>query len=251
MKQIFGNREVFNNPKPVQLLKDLISLATKQNDIILDSFAGSGTTAHAVLTLNKEDGGNRKFILIECEDYADTITAERVRRVMNSVENATNENLRDGLGGSFTYCTLGEPIDEEDMLTGENLPTYEDFAHYIAYTATGSALTSQHPSHCRHVERFPRFIILYFDWRSLRIHAIISSQRRTELMTQTYTAVIQQDEGWWIGWIQEIPGVNGQERTKDELLEALRITLLEMIEYNRKEAIKAAKIDHQEIIIQI
>ena len=44
-------------------------------------------------------------------------------------------------------------------------------------------------------------------------------------MLQTYTAVIQQDEGWWIGWIQEIPGVNGQERTKDELLEALQITL--------------------------
>ena len=70
-------------------------------------------------------------------------------------------------------------------------------------------------------------------------------------MTQTYTAVIQQDEGWWIGWIQEIPGVNGQERTKDKLLEALRITLLEMIEYNRKEAIKAAKVDHEEIIIQM
>ena len=56
-------------------------------------------------------------------------------------------------------------------------------------------------------------------------------------MTQNYTAVIQKDEGWWIGWIQEIPGVNGQERTKDELLESLRITLLEMIEDNRKEAI--------------
>ncbi len=70
-------------------------------------------------------------------------------------------------------------------------------------------------------------------------------------MKQAYTAVIQQDEGWWIGWIQEIPGVNGQERTKDELLESLRITLLEMIEYNRKEAIKAAKAEHQEVPIQI
>ena len=57
-------------------------------------------------------------------------------------------------------------------------------------------------------------------------------------MTQTYTAVIQQDEGWWIGWIQEIPGVNGQERTKDELLESLRITLRETIESNREEAIR-------------
>ena len=70
-------------------------------------------------------------------------------------------------------------------------------------------------------------------------------------MKQAYTAVIQQDEDWWIGWIQEIPGVNGQERTKAELLKSLRITLLEMIEYNRKEAIKAAKVDHEEIIIQI
>ena len=57
-------------------------------------------------------------------------------------------------------------------------------------------------------------------------------------MTQTYNAVIQQDEGWWIGWIQEIPGVNSQERTKDELLETLRITLRETIEYNREEAIR-------------
>ena len=70
-------------------------------------------------------------------------------------------------------------------------------------------------------------------------------------MGQTYTAVIQQDEGWWIGWIQEIPGVNCQERTKGELLETLRITLREMIEYNREEAIKAAKIEHQEVTIQI
>ncbi len=70
-------------------------------------------------------------------------------------------------------------------------------------------------------------------------------------MIQTYTAVIQQDEDWWIGWIQEIPGVNCQERTKEELLETLRITLRETIEYNREEAINAAKIEHQEVTIQI
>ena len=70
-------------------------------------------------------------------------------------------------------------------------------------------------------------------------------------MGQTYTAVIQQDEGWWIGWIQEIPGVNCQERTKDALLETLRITLQETIEYNREEAINAAKVDHQKVAIQI
>lgn len=136
----------FNNPKPTRLITNLIEIAegvSKKNDtVVLDCFAGSGTTAHAVLALNKEDGGNRKFILVECEDYADTITAERVRRVSNGVENATDETLRDGLGGSFTYCTLGEPIDEEGMLTGANLPTYETLADYIAYTATGRALTA-------------------------------------------------------------------------------------------------------------
>ncbi|MYC75249.1 site-specific DNA-methyltransferase [Candidatus Poribacteria bacterium] len=139
-KSIFG-KKIFDTSKPFDLIRRLILLSTDSDSIVLDSFAGSGTTAHAVLALNREDGGNRKFILVECEDYADTITAERVRRVINGVENATDETLRNGLGGAFTYCTLGEPIDEEGMLTGENLPTYETLADYIAYTATGNALT--------------------------------------------------------------------------------------------------------------
>ena len=142
LKSIFGGESVFDYPKSDLLIKRLIELGIDNDGIVLDSFAGSGTTAHAVLALNKEDGGNRKFILVECEDYADTITAERVRRVINGVENAKDETLRNGLGGSFTYCTLGEPIDEEGMLTGEILPTYEALADYIAYTATGGALTS-------------------------------------------------------------------------------------------------------------
>lgn len=140
LKSIFDGESVFDYPKSDLLIKRLIELGADKDSIILDSFAGSGTTAHAVLALNKEDGGNRKFILVECEDYADTITAERVRRVINGVGNAKDKNLREGLGGSFTYCTLGESIDEEGMLTGEALPAYEDLAHYIAYTATGKAL---------------------------------------------------------------------------------------------------------------
>ena len=111
-----------------------------KNAIILDSFAGSGTTAHAVLALNKEDGGNRKFILIECEGYANTVTAERVRRVIKGVDTAKDEALQQGLGGSFTYHTLGEPIDTEGMLTGDTLPAYETLASYVAYVATGSSL---------------------------------------------------------------------------------------------------------------
>ena len=78
----------FTTVKPVDLLARIIRLATDKDSIILDSFAGSGTTAHAVLALNKQDGGNRRFVLIECEDYVDGITAERVRRVIKGYKHS-------------------------------------------------------------------------------------------------------------------------------------------------------------------
>jgi DNA modification methylase len=131
------SEDVFNTVKPASLIKRILQIATDEDSIILDSFAGSGTTAHAVLALNKEDGGNRKFLLVECEDYADSITAERVRRVINGVPNARDASLREGLGGSFTYCTLGDPIDTEGMLTGEALPDYPALAAYLLHTTTG------------------------------------------------------------------------------------------------------------------
>ena len=137
MQLFFGDGTAFESPKPEGLLREIIRLGSGLNDIVLDSFAGSGTTAHAVLALNKEDGGNRKFILVECEDYADSITAERVRRVINGVPDAQDADLREGLGGSFTYCTLGEPIEMEAMLRGDALPAYESLAAYLLYTASG------------------------------------------------------------------------------------------------------------------
>lgn len=82
ISKIFGKATIFDYPKPTRLVERIVQIATKKDSIILDSFAGSGTTAHAVLDLNKKDGGTRKFILIEMMDYADTITAERVKRVM-------------------------------------------------------------------------------------------------------------------------------------------------------------------------
>jgi len=124
-------------PKPVELIRFLVGLVTSDNDIVLDSFSGSGTTAHAVLALNKEDGGNRRFILVECEDYADKITAERVRRVIKGVHKAKDENLKKGLGGSFSYFELGPPIEMESILSGDDLPPYKDLARYVFYTSTG------------------------------------------------------------------------------------------------------------------
>lgn len=83
-RAIFGTDAFdFSTPKPTKLIQRILQIATNKDSIILDSFAGSGTTAHAVLNMNKADGGNRKFICIEMMDYADTITAERVKRVIN------------------------------------------------------------------------------------------------------------------------------------------------------------------------
>ena len=137
LKFIFNNKTVFDYAKSNFLTNKIVSLGANKDSIILDSFAGSGTTAQAVLELNKEDGGNRKFILVECEDYADKITAERVRRVIKGVKDAKHENLRDGLGGTFSFWQLGNPIELKGILTKGKLPTYEELARYIFYTATG------------------------------------------------------------------------------------------------------------------
>ena len=82
LNQVLGKTGEFETPKPERLINRILQIATDKHSIILDSFAGSGTTAHAVLNLNKKDKGNRKFILVEMEDYAENITAERVHRVM-------------------------------------------------------------------------------------------------------------------------------------------------------------------------
>lgn len=137
IREYLGQSSLFATPKPVRLLSRILSISTNENDIILDSFAGSGTTAHAVLALNKEDSGNRKFILVECEDYADKITAKRVRRVIKGVKNAKDDNLKEGLGGTFSYFELGDPIEMESILKGKSLPSYEELARYVFYTATG------------------------------------------------------------------------------------------------------------------
>ena len=163
---------------------------------MLDSFAGTGSTAHAVLTQNSRDKGNRRFILVEMEDYAHQLTAERVRRVINGYEfNGTQntellrerltwrtltkasdlvhkvegiENLEghrfdrikkeikdgelivtgektvadrtEGLGGAFTYCTLGAPVELDKVLTGEALPPYAAIGAALFHMATNRAL---------------------------------------------------------------------------------------------------------------
>jgi len=136
LKEIFGAK-IFDTPKPTSLVEWLVGLHADENCIVLDSFAGAGTTGHAVLSLNSDDGGNRKFIMIECEDCADSITAERVRRVIKGVPAAKDEALKKGLGGTFSFFELGKPIELESILEGDSLPTYKELARYVFYTATG------------------------------------------------------------------------------------------------------------------
>jgi adenine-specific DNA-methyltransferase len=135
---IFGDDfEVFTTPKPVELVKRIIRLCTDEDSIVMDAFAGSATTAHAVLDMNREDTGARRFVLIESEGYADTLTAERLRRVIRGVPKAKDEVLKKGLGGTFTYVEVGDALRLETLLKGNKLPSYEDLAAYVFYTATG------------------------------------------------------------------------------------------------------------------
>jgi adenine-specific DNA-methyltransferase len=128
-KIIDGN--VFDSPKPYQLIERVLQISTNPNDIILDSFAGSGSTAHAVLNLNKLDKGNRKFIIIEMEDYAETITAERVKRVIKGY------GTTEGTGGSFDFYELGKPMFLEDGNLNE-IVGVDKIRQYVYYTETQS-----------------------------------------------------------------------------------------------------------------
>lgn len=195
IKKVFS-QAAFDTPKPLDLVARVIEIATNHDSIVLDSFAGSGTTAHAVLDANGRDSGTRRFVLVEMEDYADRVTAERVRRVINGYdytgtqrsellrEKVTWSTLRkadqlvqsvqgienlhaheydtisktvkdgelivtgkksvqertDGLGGTFTYCTLGEPVELDRILQGESLPSYASLGAVLFHTATSCAL---------------------------------------------------------------------------------------------------------------
>ena len=114
LKEIFNSEAVFTYPKPVKLIQRCLELYSDKNSIILDAFAGSGTTGHAVINLNNQDGGNRKFILIENADYCSTVTAERVRRV----------------GGHFNFYRIGEKL-FTDTNQINSAVTFEQLAKHI------------------------------------------------------------------------------------------------------------------------
>lgn len=140
IESIFGGR-VFNNPKPKELIKYLFSFVFNEKEdsegIYLDSFAGSGSTAHAVFDLNKQDGGNRKIILVEMGDYADSITAERVKRVISGY--GEGKKAIEGTGGDFTFYELGVPLLTSVGNINEEVDV-KDLREYIWYMETHAPL---------------------------------------------------------------------------------------------------------------
>lgn len=130
LSNIIGT-EKFDYPKDETIIQKFLEMVTGTNSVVLDSFAGSGTTAHAVLNLNAQDGGNRRFILCEMMDYAETITAERVRRVINGFGSGTNAIA--GIGGGFDYYTVGVALFKDDKNLNEEVGEAA-IRHYVAYT---------------------------------------------------------------------------------------------------------------------
>ena len=133
---IFKGKAPFDTPKPSRLIQFVLQIVGDKDAIILDSFAGSGTTAHAVLNMNKQDGGNRKFILVEMGDYAESITAERVRRVINGY--GEGNKAVEGTGGGFSFYELGEALLINGMLNPN--AAEEKIRAYVYYTETRCAL---------------------------------------------------------------------------------------------------------------
>ena len=141
LMDIFGGDARFDSPKPVELVERILYIATQPGDLVLDSFAGSGTTGHAVLKLNQTvpDKEPRRFILVEMEPkIAREVTAERVRRVAEGYKNAKGEKA-EGLSGGFRYCELGEPLFDEEGKIRETV-SFADLARHVYFTETGEPL---------------------------------------------------------------------------------------------------------------
>ena len=134
---IFNGKTTFDTPKPTRLIERILQITTDSDSVILDSFAGSGTTAHALLKFNKEHGGNRRFIVIEMMDYADSITAERVKRVIDGY--GSGKNMIEGTGGDFSFYDLGEALLLPNGNLNENV-SVDKIREYVYYMETKESM---------------------------------------------------------------------------------------------------------------
>jgi hypothetical protein len=144
LKELFpGNKRPFDFPKPTGLIEELVSFTTTGDDIVLDSFAGSGTSAHAVMKLNTADASKRKFILIEMKaSIAEELTAERVRRVAEGYKNENGEMVQ-GLGGGFQFCHLSaEPLFNPDGSVRSDV-RFAPLAEFVWFAETGTGFSGR------------------------------------------------------------------------------------------------------------
>lgn len=135
--------DVFITPKPTRLIQRILQIATDKDSLVLDSFAGSGTTGHAVLKQNAEDGGSRRFILVEMDEkIARNVTAERVRRVAQGYTNAKGQQVA-GLGGGFQFCRLSsQPLFDADGQIRSDV-RFAQLAEFVWFAETGSGFTGK------------------------------------------------------------------------------------------------------------
>lgn len=160
LKDIFGTSP-FDTPKPTRLIQRILQIASDKDSLILDSFAGSGTTGHAVLKQNLEDGGTRRFIHVEIDaGIAQNVTAERIRRVACGYTNAKSEAVP-GLGGGFQYCKLStEPLFTAQGQIRDDV-TFAQLAEFVWFKETGSGYTGQASSPLLGVSQGRAIYLLY------------------------------------------------------------------------------------------
>lgn len=173
------NKNDFPQPKSVDYIKEIIRTSTDTNSIILDSFAGSGTTAQAVLSLNAEEDTNRKFILIERERYANEITAERVKRVINGYGSAGSPTA-EGIGGRFDFYELGHALFNEDGNLNETVGV-EKIRQYVYYTETETAYSENQHSDNKHFLGTHNETAYYFNYEKDEVttldHAFLATMK--------------------------------------------------------------------------
>ncbi len=141
VQEIFGTQTAFDTPKPTRLIQRILQIATDKDSLILDSFAGSGTTGHAVLKQNAEDDGNRRFILVEMdENIAQNVTRERVKRVAEGYTNAKAQTV-EGLGGGSQFYRLStDPLFDADGQIRSDV-IFAQLAEFVWFAETGTGFT--------------------------------------------------------------------------------------------------------------
>ena len=185
LRNIFGEGGVFPQPKPVKFIKFLLELLRSKDAIILDSFAGSGTTAHAVMEQNREDGGSRRFILVEVEPkIAREITSIRLQRVIDGYTFERKGKIQHVFGteGTFSYYHVGETFLEK-----EEIP-FSEMAQLLFFKETGTPMAvdtvglveGDRPSYgtCNAAERYKRAFLGRAD--SVGVYLLNSDDILTE-----------------------------------------------------------------------